>query len=131
MKLTLPVEDCIAGAIMGLLMVGLSGKFFSLTLPNTIYTLGFGVFCVFIVLDLINEVANFSGSMMIITLTFAHNIVDGILAVAFISKFTGAAIPYITQYVVPLLATPEGLFYAGAFLVVANVAWIVTAPMHI
>lgn len=130
MKFGLAVEDCIIGAIMGALMVGLSGKFFSLVLPDVIYILGFGIFLVFIFLDLINEVATFSGSFVVITLTFAHNIVDGILAVTFISKFTNYTLPFITDYVVPLLSSSEGLFYAGAFLVVANVAWIVTTPMH-
>ncbi|HII65269.1 TPA: hypothetical protein HA295_00660 [Candidatus Woesearchaeota archaeon] len=130
MKLTVAVEDCIIGAVMGLLMVGLSGKFFSLKLPDILYALGFGLFLVFIILDLINEIANFSGSMMIIFLTFAHNIIDAVLTVAFISKFTAYTIPYITDYAVPLLSTPEGIFYAGAFLVVANAIWIFTAPMH-
>ena len=131
MKLTLAVEDCIVGAVMGILIIGFSGKFYSLVLPNLIYVLGFLVFALFIVLDLINEIASFSGSFGMVFLTFAHNIVDVVLTLAFLSKFAGFTLPYITEFLVPILSTPEGLFYSGAFLVVANGIWIVTAPMHV
>src|SRR3989338_7521759 len=130
MKLAFDYEDAIVGIIIGLLVLGLSGKYFSLTMNKLIYVIGFAIFIVFIILDVLYEFTQWSCSMIITFLLVIHNIIDGIISVAFISKFTGYSVPFITQYLVPLLESPANLFYIAAFLIIGNALWLVTAPFQ-
>ena len=130
MKVLLDMEDAIIGAVMGLLVIGMSGRFFSLELNPIFYMVGFGALMVFIILDLVNEIFNLGSHPLYLLILILHNIIDFIISAAFISKFTGYNIPFITESMVPFLDDPRFLFYIGAFMVVANGLWIVTVPFH-
>lgn len=130
MKFTIEAEDALIGIICGGLLLGLAGKFFSLKLHDSVYVIAFGLFIIFIVLDIINEFKDIS-SLGLIFLSILHNLVDFVISLAFISHFTRIDIPYVTQYLVPYLQSPEIIAGMGIFLVVTNTLWLITMPFWI
>ena len=128
MKLAIEAEDSIIGIICGLLLLGLTGKFFSLKLNDWVYVAAFIVLIIFIFLDVINEFSDLSTHFGLIALSILHNLVDLAISLAFISHFTGWNIPYITQYLVPYLQNQQIVAGIGIFLVVSNFIWLLTIP---
>ena len=128
MKLLFAAEDTIIGIICGLLLIGLTGKFFSLKLSNGAYTIAFIIYAGFILFDIFNEVRDLTTHFGFIVFSLLHSFVDLGIALASISHFSGWAIPYITQAFVPYLQNEIFIFYAGIFLVVGNVVWLILYP---
>lgn len=128
MKLTFEAEDTIIGIVCGLLLLGFTGKFFTLKLSNIVYVLVFIAFIIFIFLDLINEFKDLTSHFGWIALSILHNLADLAISLAFISHFTGWNIPYITQTLVPYLQSEQVIAGIGIFLVVSNVFWLLTLP---
>lgn len=129
MKLTFDAEDAIIGMAVGLLVLGLSGKYYTLELNKWVYIIAAVVFAVFIVLDILNEFITFESHPLTIGILVVHNVIDMAICAALFSKFSGYAIPFITEKFVPYLSDPTALFYIGAFLVVGNALWLVTLPL--
>lgn len=128
MKFVFAAEDTIIGIICGLLLVGLTGRFFSLKLSDTIYAIAFAIYGLFILLDIFNEIRDLTTHFGFIVFSLLHSFVDLIIALAVISNFSGWSIPYITSIFVPYLQNESYVFYSGAFLVVGNVIWLVMYP---
>ena len=128
MKLTIEAEDAIIGIICGLLLLGLTGTLFTLKLSNIAYAAAFIIFIIFIVLDFINEIRWLASYFKIVLLSMAHNLVDLVIAIAFVSHFTGYNFPYITSNLVPYLQNEQIIVWAGIFLAVTNAIWLVTLP---
>lgn len=128
MKSLFDVEDAIVGIIMGVLVLGLSGKIVSLDIGNWVVVAGFSVFSIFIVLDVLNEIFRLDSSIVMLTTLIIHNTVDLIVSAIFISKFGGITLPLITTTLVPLLDDPNWLLGIGVFLIVGNVFWMILEP---
>lgn len=128
MKSALVIEDLIIGIICGLLLIGFTGKFFSLKFSKWVYIIAFIIYIPFIVLDIINELADLTTHMGFILLSILHNIVDIAISLTFISFFSGWSIPYVTAILVPFLQNEIMIFYTGIFLVVTNAIWIAIYP---
>ncbi|MBS3105696.1 hypothetical protein J4234_05555 [Candidatus Woesearchaeota archaeon] len=128
MKTVFEAEDAIVGIVCGLLLLGLTGKFFSLKLNDWVYVIAFIVLIIFIFLDIINEFSDLANHFGMVMLSIFHNQVDLAISLAFISHFTGWDIYYITQYLVPYLQSESMIAGIGIFLVVSNFLWIVTIP---
>ena len=128
MKFTFAAEDTIAGIICGLLLIGLTGRFFSLKLSNIVYALAFIALSVFILLDIVNELRDLTTHFGFIVFSLAHSFVDLGIALTFISYFSGWSVPYITSTFVPYLKNEALIFYAGMFLVIGNVIWLCLYP---
>lgn len=128
MKFTFAAEDTIAGIICGLLLIGLTGRFFSLKLSNALYVIAFIAFSVFILLDIVNELRDLTTHFGFIVFSLLHSLVDLGIALAFISHFSGFSIPYITAIFVPYLQNEVIVFWLGVFLVVGNVVWLILYP---
>lgn len=128
MKLTFEAEDTIIGIVCGILLLGFTGRFFSLKLNNYVYVVAFILFIIFIVLDIINEFKDLTSHFKLIALSILHNLVDLAISFAFISYFTGWNIPYITSILVPYLQNEQIVAGIGIFLVISNVIWLVTIP---
>ena len=94
MKLFFEFEDAIIGVICGLLLIGLTGRFFSLKFNNFVYMVIFIIFVVAIVLDLIFEFSNLKVQFAFTIVSIIHSIVDLVIALAFISYFSGFNMPY-------------------------------------
>lgn len=130
MKFAIEAEDSIIGIACGILLLGFAGKFFSLKLHDSVYVIAFGIFIIFIILDIINEFKDLS-SLGLIFLSILHNLVDLAVSLTFISHFAGINMPYITQYLVPYLQNPEIIAGIGIFLVVSNALWLITMPFWV
>lgn len=128
MKLIFAAEDTIIGIICGLLLIGLTGRFFSLKLSDTLYVIAFIIYSFFILLDIFNEIRDPTTHFGFIAFSLLHNLVDLGIALAIISHFSGWSMPYITSAFAPYLQNEAFIFYAGAFLVVGNVVWLILYP---
>ena len=128
MKLIFAAEDTIIGIICGLLLIGLTGRFFSLKLSDVIYVIAFIIYGFFILLDIVNELKDLTTHFGFILFSLLHSFVDLVIALTFTSHFSGWNIPYITPTFVPYLQNEAMIFYAGAFLVVGNVIWLIMYP---
>ena len=129
MKLTFSAEDAVIGVVCGLLLLGFIGKWFSFKLPDFGYVIAFGIFIIFIVIDIIYELSDLGRHFGFIGFSILHNIADLILSLTFISQFSGWNIPYITSSLVPYLKDETIIFYAAMFLIIGNAIWIVIFPL--
>ena len=128
MKFIFAAEDTIIGIICGLLLIGLTGRFFSLKLSNMLYVVIFIVFVFFILLDIFNEIRDLTTHFGFIVFSLLHSLVDLGIALAVISHFSGWNIPYITSTFVPYLQNEAVIFWLGVFLVIGNVIWLILYP---
>jgi hypothetical protein len=128
MKIAIDAEDAIIGIICGLLLLGLTGTFFSLELSDVIYAIAFVIFIIFIALDVINDMRYLVSHFTVVVLSIFHNAIDLVISLAFVSHFTGWNIPLVTSNLVPYLQNEVIVMWAGLFLVVTNAIWLVTLP---
>lgn len=128
MKLIFAAEDTVIGIICGLLLIGLTGHFFSLKLSDIIYLIAFIIYAFFILLDIFNEVRDLTTHFGFILFSLLHSLVDLLIALTFVSHFSGWNIPWITSVFVPYLQNEAMIFYAGIFLVVGNAIWLIMYP---
>lgn len=128
MKLTIEAEDAIVAIVCGLLLLGLTGTLFTLKLSNVVYAAAFTILIIFIVLDVINDLRYLVSHFKVVLLSIFHNLVDFIIALAFISHFTGYNLPLITSNLVPYLQNEQVIMWLGIFLVITNTIWLVTLP---
>ena len=128
MKLIFAAEDTIVGIICGLLLVGFTGRFFSLKLSNVIYVIAFIIYSFFILLDIVNEVRDLTTHFGFILFSLLHSFADLGIALTFISHFSSWNIPYVTSIFVPYLQNEANIFYAGAFLIIGNIIWLILYP---
>ena len=128
MKFLFEAEDTIMGIACGLLLIGLTGRFFSLKLSNTIYIIAFVIYAAFILFDIFNELRDLTTHFGFIVFSLLHSLADLGLAIALISHFSGWSIPYITTTFVPYFQNEIVIFYAGIFLVAGNVIWLILYP---
>jgi len=131
MKFTFAAEDTIVGIVCGLLLIGYTGRIFSLKLGSFLYVIAFIAYVVFILLDIVNELRDLTTHFGFIVFSLLHSFADLIIALAFVSFFSKWNIPYITSRFVPYLQG-EGaiglIFWLGVFLVVGNVIWLILYP---
>ena len=128
MKFIFAAEDTIIGIVCGLLLIGLTGRFFSLKLNNMLYIIAFIVYLFFILLDIFNEIRDLTTHFGFIVFSLLHSLVDLGIALAVISHFSNFNIPYITSIFVPYLQNESVIFALGLFLVIGNVIWLILYP---
>ena len=128
MKLTFSAEDAVIGIICALLLLGFMGKWFSLKLPGYAYVAAFGIFIIFIVIDIFHELSDLGRHFGFIAFSILHNLADLIISLTVISHFSLWNIPYITANLVPYLKDEMILFYVSLFLIIGNAVWIVIFP---
>ncbi len=128
MKFLFEFEDAVVGVICGLLLIGLTGRFFSLKLSNTIYLIAFIIFAISIVLDIFFEFSDLRVHFGFTILSLIHSIADLIIALALISHFSGFSIPFITTNLMPYLQNEVVIFWLGIFLVAGNAVWLLLYP---
>jgi len=128
MKFLFEFEDAIVGIICGLLLIGLTGRFFSLELSNWVYAIAFIIFAVSIILDIMFEFTDLKVHFGFTIISLIHSIADLIIALAFISHFSGFDMPFITVNLVPYLQNEITVFLLGVFLVAGNAVWLLLYP---
>ncbi|MEK6869137.1 MAG: hypothetical protein AABX74_02825, partial [Nanoarchaeota archaeon] len=112
----------------GLLLIGLTGRFFSLKLSSVIYLIAFAIFAISIVLDILFEFSDLRVHFGFTILSIIHSIADLIIALAFVSHFSGFSIPFITPTFAPYLQNEATIFWLGIFLVAGNIIWLLLYP---
>ena len=128
MKFIFAAEDTIFGIICGLLLIGLTGRFFTLKLGNFLYAAVFIIYVFFLLLDIINELRDLTTHFGFIVFSLLHSAADSIIALTAISHFSGWNIPYVTATFVPYMQNESIIFGLGIFLVAGNVLWLVLYP---
>ena len=128
MKLIFAAEDTVIGIVCGLLLIGLTGRFFSLKLADAIYLAAFIAYTFFLLLDIFNEVRDLTTHFGFIMFSLTHSLIDLVIALTFVSHFSGWSLPYITSTLVPYLQNESMMFYAGVFLVIGNLIWLIMYP---
>ena len=128
MKLAVPIEDLIIGIVCGLLLIGYTGRYFSLKLNNTIYVIAFIIYIIFIILDIAYEFSDLTTHFGFIVFSIINNLIDLILSLALISFFSGWNLPYVTSIIVPYFQNEVYIFGAGAFFIIGNLIWLVIYP---
>jgi hypothetical protein len=126
-KLFFDSEDALYGMLVGALVLGLAGKF---NIPyNKELLIGALVLYVPIILtDTLHEVHDLTRHLFFIGLSLIHNVIDLAITVGFFSMWWNFNVPYVSQYVVPLLQNSETLLFVGYFLIIANFIWLVVYP---
>src|SRR3989338_10986733 len=128
MKFTFAAEDTIVGIVCGLLLIGYTGRIFSLKLGSFLYVIAFIAYVVFILLDIVNELRDLTTHFGFIVFSLVHSLADLVIALAFVSHFSSWNVPYITAAIVPYLKSEIVIFWLGIFLVVGNVIWLILYP---
>ena len=128
MKLAFAAEDTIVGIICGLLLIGFIGRFFSLKLPNILYTIAFAIYVIFILLDIVNEFSDLATHFGFIIFSLLHSLVDLIISITFISYFSKLNIPFVASTLAPFLQNESFIFGIGAYLVIGNIIWLCLYP---
>jgi len=128
MKLIFEFEDAVVGIICGLLLIGFTGKFFSLNFGNIIYIIAFIVFSISIVLDLIFELSDLKTHLVFTIISIIHSVIDLVISLAIITYFTEWNVPFITSVLVPYLQNEVVIFWIGIFLVAGNAIWLLLYP---
>ncbi len=132
MKFLFEAEDCVVGIIVGLILVGLSGRFFQLPGWNLLWGIIFIVSLIFTILDVTHTFTDFGGHILLIILLLLNNIIDFVIEIALAVKYLnlGITLPYVSQYM-PLLDNPLTLLILGIFFVASSIFWLITFPfMH-
>ena len=128
MKFLFEFQDAVVGIICGLLLIGLTERFFSLELSNWVYAIAFIIFAISIILDILFEFSDLRVHFNFTIASLIHSIADLIIALSFISHFSGFNIPYITSNLVPYLQNEVTVFWLGIFLVAGNAVWLLLYP---
>lgn len=129
MKFFHEIEDCIIGIIIGLLLIGLSGRYIQLPELNIIWGLLFIVSLVFTVLDVVYTFMDFGGHLLLIIILFVNNAIDLIIELALAIKYLNLEItlPLVSQFM-PLLDNPTTLFIIGIFFIASSIFWMIVFP---
>ena len=136
MKLLLETEDSILGILLGLLLIGLSGKYFNLPKLYTIYGIFIAAYLVLTVIDIVHTFTDLGRHFVVIFFAVLSSLIDLILGYLIMAKFLGLKaitlpfiMPFLTKYIVPLLSTESGLFSIGLFFLITNVCWLIIWPI--
>ena len=125
MKLLFEEEDCVFGILVGLVLIGLSGKFIHLPKISFLYGIIFGFSLVLSFLDLASLFTRLHHHFAITALNIANNAIDIVLELLFIAYFFSFKIPFLTPFLEPLATTPAALFYIGIFFLATNIFWVI------
>jgi len=128
MKLFFSNEDSVFGILIGVILIGLSGKLFNIPNIPILYGILFGLSLVLTVLDILAVFTALHRHFMITALNWINNVVDAVLELAFIAYFFKLNIPFISTVIVPHLSSPSNLFIIGIFFVVVSIFWLIAHP---
>lgn len=129
MKLFHEIEDCIIGIIAGVILIGLSGYYFSLPELGILWGLIFAASALFTVFDIINTLGDLGGHILALLILLLNNLIDIIIEIALVGKYFGFNVPYISDFIGPFLEEPFYLLIIGIFLVVSSIFWIIASPI--
>ena len=129
MKLLHEYEDCFVGIIIGILIVGLSGYFFTLPQWNTVFAIIFIVSALFTIFDFFYTLSDLGKKIIPILFIFLNNLIDVILEVSLAAFYFNYNIPFLSEFINPFLEDPFVLLIIGAFFIITSIFWIIATPI--
>ena len=127
MKFLFESEDCIVGIIVGLVMVGLSGRYFQLPNIPLLWGFVFTISLAFTIFDVIHTFSDLGGHPLLIVLLLINNAIDFILEAALAAMYFGMTLPFFSL-LNPYLSNPAVLYAAGIFFIISSIFWIIVFP---
>ena len=129
MKFLFESEDSIIGITVGIVLIGMSGLYFSLpkfAYDNFVWGLLFAASLVFTLLDVKHTFSDIGGHhKLMLLLLLLNNAVDFIVELAMAGKMFAINIPYVTSFMNPYISNPTMLLYIGIFFVASSVFWLI------
>lgn len=129
MKFFHEIEDCIIGIIVGVIIVGISGYYFSVPEWDTLWGFIFGVSALFTIFDVVNTLKELSGHAFALFILFLNNLVDIILEIVLAGKYLGFEIPYLSNLINPFLEEPSYVLIIGLFFIISSIFWVIASPI--
>jgi len=129
MKLIFAEEDCVYGILMGIIIVGLTGKYIKIPSWPIIYGIAFSISLILSFMDIAHSFSGMHRHPGIITLHWITIVIDMILEITFITFFFNIQIPFISTVLFSFIKNNTILFYIGVYFVVSNIFWTVASPL--
>jgi len=128
MKLLFEAEDCLVGIGIGLLMIGLSGKYYNVPEWNILWGVVFSFSFIMTILDVIYTFSDIGGHIVMLMILFVNNAIDGVIEIALAAKYFGFDLGKISTLLNPHLDKPEVMFALGIFFIASSVFWLIYFP---
>lgn len=129
MKFFHEIEDCIIGIVVGVIIVGISGYYFSVPEWDTLWGLIFGVSALFTVFDVINTLRDLGNRFLALFILFLNNLIDIIVEIVLAGKYLGLGIPYLSNLINPFLEEPLYILIIGVFFIASSIFWVIASPI--
>ncbi len=114
-------EDMIAGILLGIIMIGASGKFFILPYNELLLKIFLFLFLLLAILDVIHEIRTLEEGFFWTIFAVVWNLVEIILVVGYIAEIF--ELPFEIIPMIPLVGV-VGILGVGIFLILGNVMWM-------
>ena len=125
MKFLLAAEDCIIGAIVGIVLIGFSGVYFDLPDLGAAWAAVFLISLLFTLFDMRHTFSDLSGHKVMLVLLIINNIIDFVIEIGMSAKILNFNIPILSNLLNPILNQPQVLLYLGIFFIASSVFWLI------
>lgn len=129
MKFFHEIEDCIIGIIVGVILIGISGYYFSVPEWGTLWGFIFGVSALFTIFDVVHTLRDFGGHFLALFTLFLNNLIDIILEIILACRYLGFEIPYLSNLINPFLEEPLYILIIGLFFIISSIFWVIASPI--
>ncbi|GEM_PF-5898736 len=119
--------DNILGIIAGIVLIGITGILFTLpSIPIFVLGIFFAVSAILTIIDVVLCIKDF-GSMhkLMILGIFVSSIIYLLVEIGMAGKYLNITMPFVTQYVLPVLSNSLYLFAIGVFFVITSLLWLI------
>ncbi len=113
-------EDMIAGILLGIVMIGASGKLFTLPYADKLLIILLFVFLVLAVIDIIHEIKTLEEGLFWTILAVVWNVVEVIIVIGYLAQIFN--LPFQIISFVPFIGV-IGMLGTGLFFILGNVMW--------
>jgi hypothetical protein len=118
-------EDSVLGLGIGILLIGLSGNFFSVPKNDTLWAIVLVVSFAFTLFDLRNTFSKMKSLHSgVLLMTLLNNLIDAIFEIGIACYLFRFNAPFISAYLNPYLTQPQSWLYIGLFFLVSSAFWL-------
>ena len=126
MKLSVEIEDQLAGIAAGVMVIAFTERYFTIPYSRTLLIISLIIFFIFLILDVIYNFVDI-GSQHIGWMITAQisSLADMAIVASMFSWLTKINIPYVTDRFVPYFDNPSIFLGAGFFFLISSIIWLV------
>lgn len=114
-------EDMIAGILLGIVMIGASGKFFTLPYNDLLLRIFLFLFLLLAVLDIIHEIRTLEEGLFWTIFAVVWNSVEIVIVLGYISDIFKLGFEVIAM--LPFVGV-VGMLGVGGFFILGNIMWM-------